>query len=85
MDDRYQYQCRLVKLYRWCRWKPWYALKAVVAIVRYPNIPPDEDWFRTRKKWRRHLWDLHMAVASAKMRHLYTFEEVLDDLRGTTS
>jgi hypothetical protein len=69
--NRYQHQRLPVKLYRWLRWKPWYAAKAVRATIRHGYLPE--------------IWSLHMALADCKMNHLYTMEEVLNDTTTTSS
>lgn len=80
-DNRYQHQNGFVRLYRWLRWKPYYAYLATSAIafwvVTGAKIAPDEtDWFPNRLIFVRHLWRCYMSLADFEMQHYYTFEEL---------
>lgn len=79
-DNRYQYQNRAVKAYRWLKWKPLYAAKAAYCIVLNPRIPADYvNWFHGRwSAYAGHIWTCYMSLAAMKMGHYYSTEEVLD-------
>ena len=86
-DDRYQFQTRIIKIYRWLRWKPWYVLLTTLTIVRWlvtgAKIPTEEKlWFIMREDYIKHLWTMGMALAECKMKHLYTLEEVIGNMEG---
>lgn len=83
MDDRYQNQTRLVKAYRWLRWKPWFYALAVARACRWaatgckPLVISEEcEYVETRWSTIDLLWSLTIAEASIKMNHLFTMEEV---------
>ncbi len=80
MDDRYQYQNRLVKIYRWLRWKPYYKVRAIYALILWviggSEIPvEDKPFFANRKQYILHIIFLFNSLAEYKMKHLYTLEE----------
>ena len=87
MDDRYQFQNRFIKVCRWLRWKPWYALKSLWAMFMWnwngARIPDFERrWFRTKWSYPKHIWTLSMSLADIKMKHMWTLEEVINDVRS---
>ncbi len=81
MDDRYQYQNRLVKIYRWLRWKPYYKVRAIYALILWviggSEIPvEDKPFFANRKQYISFTFEISDGLADYKMKHLYAFEEV---------
>jgi hypothetical protein len=87
LDDRYQCQSRLVRVYRWLRWYPAYCLLACYIIVKWfityrGKLPAEErEWFLNRSEYVRHLWRLVTSLAHMKMKYYYTLEEVMDSCR----
>jgi hypothetical protein len=86
MDNRYQHQPRHIKLYRWLRWRPYWALKAAWVILKWvlsgARISYEEQfWCMTRWSYVKFLWRIHRSLADCSMRHIFTMEEVISDLR----
>lgn len=87
MDNRYQFQPRYIKVYRWLRWRPYWALRATWVILRwvlsgarlYVKEPP---WCMTRWSYVKFIWGIHRSLAECSMRHLYTMEEVMQRVRA---
>lgn len=85
MSDRYQNQCLIVKVYRWLRWKPLYAIYAYWILFRWmcsgAKIPAEEaEWFKTRRAYASHTKTLFESLAECEMKHYYTFEEMKEAL-----
>jgi hypothetical protein len=86
-DTRYQFQPWYVKAYRQLRHRPkWLTLFVwwvICWVWRGCQIPGrDWPWFPTRRSYLAHLWVLSRSHASADMRHLYTFPELMDRLKA---
>ena len=64
-DTRYQHQPPLIKCYRWLRWMPLYKAIAVweIMIGKHDMGPAN-------------VWRLYTGLAHARMRYVYTQEEV---------
>jgi len=88
LDDRYQYQTRLIRACRWLRWYPAYCLFACYLIVKwfvtyYSQVPTSERyWFTSRIEYARHIWRLVTSAAHLKMKFYYTMEEVITNCRN---
>ena len=85
MPDRYQNQCLIVRVYRWLRWKPLYALYAYWTLLRWAcagaRIPSEEaGWFPTRRAYASHIKRMFDGLASCEMKHYYSFEEMKEAL-----
>lgn len=90
-DDRYQNQNFIVRAYRWLRWKPAYAILASYRVARWAlrgckpitwDTPDEDGWpVETRRSTLECIWGTTMGTASIRMKHYYTLEEVLGDLR----
>jgi hypothetical protein len=83
LDDRYQYQSRLVRACRWLRWKPLYWILASYVVIKWliiwqGKIPADDcEWFSNRSEYVKILWRTVNSVADMKMKHCFTFDEIL--------
>jgi hypothetical protein len=82
MDNRYQFQPGYIKVYRWLRWRPYWALKATWVILRWlaSGARVHEDGFpceRSRRWYAKFLWTIHRSLAECSMRHVWTMEEVM--------
>jgi hypothetical protein len=88
MTDK-RYPSRLVRVFRWLRWKPLYGLYAGCAITGWlltgARIPLAERNGRpTRRAWMRHIWRLYMSLASFETRNVQTFDELPEEQNGKT-
>jgi hypothetical protein len=85
MDNRYQHQPRHIKLYRWLRWRPYWAIKATWVILKWllsgARISEDYYWCKSRWGHVKFLWRIHRSLADCSMRHIFTMEEVMQHLR----
>lgn len=83
--DLYQNKPKLVQIYRWLQWKPLYSLLYCWWIAKWIIVgcKMSDDYipFGTRTQMIKHMWVYHMALASVKMRHLYTLEEIIGNLK----
>ena len=72
--DRYQNQPRWIKIVRWVRWKPWFALRASIDILRYRRFSFDcEDCEIS-------IWSLRMSEAEMRTGHYFTMDEIREEL-----
>jgi hypothetical protein len=83
-SDRYQSQRWLIRVGRWLRWKPLFALWSLWVILLWyiggAHIPDEERiWLGTRREYTRHLWTLGCSLADCKMKNYVTCDELLDD------
>ncbi len=86
LENRYQCQPFYIKVCRWLRWKPITILKAVWRVIWWYTcggvVPKeDKDWFSNRWDYVKMIWRISMSDASYKMKHYYTMEEVMAELR----
>ena len=82
MDDRYQYQNRLVKLYRWVRYRPSSIVVSLVKMATWyfsnAKLPHEEEqWFLMRGVYVWSIWFFYKSQAAMRMKYYYTLEEVL--------
>lgn len=67
--------CNLfIKIYRWLRWKPWYGLLTLLWIIRY------KCRYIKVGKYSIDIWIYYMSMADIKMNHLYSIEEIKNEL-----
>lgn len=80
-DNRYQYQPLLIRVYRWLRYKPLYAIGAVLHLFFWTlDGRPTEDLgrrYRTRRARALGIWTEWMSMASYRMQHYYSLEEMI--------
>jgi hypothetical protein len=86
-EDRYQFQPWYIKTYRWLRWRPVYGCLALAHIFVWwfidGKIPVEEQgWFVNKWQFVKFLWRLSLSDASMKMKHYYTMDEVITELRS---
>jgi hypothetical protein len=88
-QDRYQFQPFYIKAYRWLRWRPFFAAKAVVMIARWlifsRQIPNHRAWrigqnADPRFRYLKSIWFHCMGVCDVRMRWYYTTAEVMQEL-----
>lgn len=81
-DDRYQNQSRLVRCYRWLRYKP-YGFVRNIAICAYWAIFSRVPIFGDRPAfWSdlKLLWEINCSWADIEMNWMYSLDEVYDEL-----
>jgi hypothetical protein len=93
MDDRYQFQNRVVKTLRWLRWRPLYMAIGAWRLVRWTIcgchrifIPANGEflgWSESRLETAATIWSVSRSECQMKMKHYRTCDEILADLRGT--
>ena len=81
MSDRYQYQSRPVRLYRWLRYMPLGYVKAGWYIILWVlhGCPIDESVCEstTYRAMIQNIYQVCVARAQFKMEYYYTLEELL--------
>lgn len=80
--NRYQYQSKFIKSLRWLKWKPLYSLIAIWYILWWLCKGASFYWFPNRGSFLKHIWCCYQSLASMKMQHYYTIDEVFNDCRG---
>lgn len=83
--ERYQYKGRLVKAYRWLRYRPkWfivYLLWISCWFIAGAEIPPElSDPKMTKRKWARSIWQQCSSMAHAEMGYVYYLDEIIKKL-----
>lgn len=84
-DNRYQFQPRHVRAYRWLRWRPWYVLIGLYWTARWlaRGAPlHDRRWTPTRWSCLKQLWRINKGSAQVKMGHYVTHEELIRELKA---
>lgn len=91
--NRYQNQTRLVKAYRWLRWKPLYSAKFCLAVASWAlkGAPLPEpvtfndgrvvQFHPTRRSVIRHLQQYYRSLAGMEMQHWFTLDECIQDAK----
>jgi hypothetical protein len=98
IDDRYQFQPWYIKAKRWLQWRPlylartgWHVLGWIVRGARPVSWTPAKDadtgeeipgYTETRRETFGHIIGINRSMAQMKMRHYFTADEVLEDLRA---
>lgn len=90
IDDRYQNQRFVVRLYRWLRWKPWFFVLGWLKILlwvlwgckpmAWQDCQTGEMEYDTRRTTFFLLRNFNSSQADIKMNHLYTLEETFAGL-----
>lgn len=77
MDNRYQNQSILIKIYRWLKWKPLYFAKALLFTFK-TIFNKNLLWDSYEKAYFRRnvLFSLILSKSDSKMNHYYTMDEV---------
>jgi hypothetical protein len=82
---RYQESPWFIRVYRWLRWRPLYAVKTWLAVRRWKkagsNLAPTAFvFFKTPEQYKEFIGILYRGAAEMKMQYYYTHEEVRKEL-----
>jgi hypothetical protein len=79
---RYKNCNRVVKCYRWLKYKPLAALKAVVAVTYWictgARVP---EFMRDQNETLSFIWRCHLSVADMDMNNYVTLQEAITELK----
>ncbi len=83
---RYQHSPWYVKLYRWLRYRPWYALCGRLSVIAWrwngSIIPYEEsEFFKTKTAYVEHILTCWRSYADYKMQHVYSLREMINALK----
>jgi len=84
--DRYQFQPRSVKVYRYLRYRPasilaflWSTTKWVFCGAK--PIDWGDGFVMNRREAVKHLWIIHKSTSQCNMGHWFTMDEIMKELR----
>lgn len=83
---RYQFQPWYVKAYRWVRWRPVFALRAIVNTLHWLitgariQRPVAGVLYRSRWAYLRGIWEINKSLAEYNMGAWKTLDECLAEI-----
>ena len=83
-DPRYQFQPRIVKVYRWLRYKPKWAIISIKCIISWilTGMPLYPE-FSSRWELLKCIWGANFGPADFEMQHWYTQKEMNGQYKET--